>query len=412
MSADFSDKRVALVTGYYPTPVLARTLVELAKRAKATAGRLVFIFIYWWKDLPRPDFLNDLEREGVEVKELTILGPLRQGLARGWIRSPADWWAFNWKAFGEARAYFQCERFHLVLFLHIPWHSEFFLTLAARMAMVPYVGKLFTSTQLPVPLYRRLAHFLSAQMLTRVLVISPEAKWFLWYVGYLTPRYTIIRSLGVVGRQFQKSDANPQAVRQVFGVPPGAPVIGTVCRIDPVKGQKYFIETVAKLRIEFPEIRGFIVGGQYDPAEPWEKELRAQAAALGVADRVIFAGMREDVENFYAAFDVYVHPALYDLFPYSVLEAMSMELPVVATRVGGIPDMVVEGETGLLVPPKDSEALASAITRLLRDPEMRRDMGRNGRERVLANWTMDRAFADVLSCFKDILDRHPRRIYQ
>lgn len=411
MSSEFSDKRVALVTGYYPTPVLARTFIELAKRGKAAAGRLVFIFIYWWKDVPRPPFLDELERAGIEVKEFTILGPMRQGLARGWIKSPFDWFSFNWNAFGEARSYFQRERFHLVLFLHVPWHSELFLTLAARMAMTPYVVKLFTSTQLPVPIYRRLAHFLTAQMLTRALVISPEAKWFLWYVGYWTPRYSIIRSLGVVGRQFQRSDANPQAVREEFKIPPGAPVVGAVCRIDPVKGQKYFIEAVAQLKSDFPEIRGLLVGGQYDPAEPWEKELREQAAALGVADRVIFCGMREDVENFYAAIDLLVHPALYDLFPYSILEAMSMELAVVATRVGGIPDMVSPGETGILVPPKDSVALAIAMKQLLLNPDQRREMGRKGRERVLARWTMDRAFDDTLALFRDALAGHPRRLY-
>jgi len=410
-TTDFSTKRLAVVTGYYPTPVLARNFLELARRGRSTAGKFVFIFVYWWKNVPRPAFLNDLETEGVEVKEFTLMGPIRQGLQRGWIRSPWEAIQFNWKAFQEMRAYFSKEKFHLLFFLHTPWYSELMLALAARMAMVPFVMKVFTSTQFPLQPHRWLAHLFIAQLMSRIIVISPEARTLSLLVGYLTPRYTVIRSLGVAGRQFQRSDADPEKIRSEFHLQQGIPILGTVCRIDPIKGQRFFLEVLSLLKKDFPNIKGFIVGGQYDPSETWEKDLKEYAQHLGLSDTVIFTGMREDVENFYALLDVYVHPAIYDLFPFSILEAMAMELPVVASRVGGIPDMVEDGVTGFLVPPRNVHSLYTAIKKLLINPELRMEMGKKGKEKVLQNWTVDRAFSDILAFFKDCLQGVPKKSY-
>jgi glycosyltransferase involved in cell wall biosynthesis len=409
--SDFRRKRVAVVVGHFPTPVLSRLLADLMVRANATADSAAFVFIYWWKDVPRPPIVDDLLQRGLPVKEFTILGPLRQGFRYGWLNSFSEWWRFNVFAFREMRAYFADQRFTAVFTMHIPWYSELMTAVAARMAMVPFIVKVFTSTQLPLQWHRWLAHFIIARLLSRLVVITPEARAFALIVGFLTSRVSIIRSIGVVGREFSPDDADPRAVREKYGIPDSAPVIGIVARIDPVKGHDDFLNAVALLKHEFSDLHALVVGAQFDPSEPYEPRLRRLCEDRGISDSVIFTGMQWDVEHFYAAMDVLVHPAHYDVFPFTVLEASSMERAIVATRVGGIPDIVKDGETGLLVPPHHPRAVATAVARLLRDPILRDRLGKSARQFVLARWTFDRAWEDTLSFLADMLDGLPRPDY-
>ncbi len=408
---DFSTKRVAFVTGYYPTPVLARNFIELSRRAAQIAQKSVFIFVYWWKDVPRPSFLAEVESAGVEVKEISILGPLRQGLMRGWIRSPWEWFTFNVKAFRQTVEYLKGEKFHALILFHNPWFTELFISVAARFALIPAVIKFFAGTQLPLQWHRWIAHLITTPFLSRIVVVSPEARLFCLLVGFLTPRYTVIRSLGVAGRQFRLEDAHPEKIREEFSLEHKAPVIGMVARIDPVKGQRYFIQAVSQLVSRFPNLKAFVVGGQYDRSEPWEAQLKELARSLGVESSIIFTGMREDVENFYSIFDVLVHPALYDVFPFSILEGMAMKRPVVASAVGGISDMVRNGETGILVQKEDPQQLADAIARLLLNRQEAEEMGKKGYDRVMKYWTFDRAFSDALQFLSDLYEGKPKREY-
>lgn len=409
--SEFRRKRVAVVVGHYPTPVLSRLLIELMVRANETAESAVFVFVYWWKGVPRPPIVEELIRRGLPVKEFTILGPLRQGLRYGWLKSYAEWWTHNTSVFREMHAYLASQRFTAVFTMHIPWYSELMVVLAARMAMIPFVIKIFTSTQLPMQGHRWLAHLLIARFVSRIVVVTPEARRFALLVGFLTERYSVIRSVGVVGREFAPEDANPTLVRERYGIPKEAPVIGIVARIDPVKGHEDFLRAVAILAKEFPDLRALVVGAQFDPAEPHEARLQRLCDDLAISDRVVFTGMQWDVEHFYAAMDVVVHPALYDLFPFSVLEACSMERAVVATRVGGIPRMIKDGETGRLVPPRAPQEIAKAVAELLRDRALRERLGRNARQYVLARWTFDQAWNDTMKFLAHMLDGIPKKDY-
>jgi glycosyltransferase involved in cell wall biosynthesis len=150
-----------------------------------------------------------------------------------------------------------------------------------------------------------------------------------------------------------------------FGAARAAPagevsLVGTVGRLAPQKDQETLLEAAALV----PEARFVLVGdGELRP------ELERRAAELGIADRVTFTGAREDVPELLASFDVFAHPSLFEGFCLAVLEAQAAGVPVVATPVGGIPETVVDGETGLLVPTRDPTALAAAIRRLLEDRE-------------------------------------------
>jgi glycosyltransferase involved in cell wall biosynthesis len=147
---------------------------------------------------------------------------------------------------------------------------------------------------------------------------------------------------------------------------------------------QHLVEAAALLRRHAPAARVLIVGDGEERAT-----LERQAAALGLDDMVLFVGMRTDVPALLAAADVYVQPSLFEAFPVSVLEAMAVGLPVVATAVGGVPEMVAHGKSGLLVPPARPDALAAAMVQLL-DSATRTAMGASGRA-----WVEQHASTDV-----------------
>jgi glycosyltransferase involved in cell wall biosynthesis len=170
-------------------------------------------------------------------------------------------------------------------------------------------------------------------------------------------------------------------------IPEGCLVVGSVGRLHPVKGHRYLVEAWPHVRRRFPEARLLLVG----PAWPdQEKTIRDAAAGAGVSDRLVLAGLRDDVHRLLPRMDVVALPSLTEGFSNVIIEAGAAGRPVVATRVGGNPEAIVEGETGLLVPPRDPVALGDAINTLLADPERRQRMGAAARRRVHALYTVER----------------------
>jgi glycosyltransferase involved in cell wall biosynthesis len=147
-----------------------------------------------------------------------------------------------------------------------------------------------------------------------------------------------------------------------YSIPEDAQIVGVVARLESEKGHRTLLEAWPLVLAAQPRAWLLIVG------EGSERDsLEAEAASLGISDRVVFTGRREDVPAVTAALDVSVLPSYREAQGLSVLEAMALGRPVVASRVGGIPEMIEDGVSGLLVPPNDREALASAIVRLLAD---------------------------------------------
>jgi glycosyltransferase involved in cell wall biosynthesis len=187
-------------------------------------------------------------------------------------------------------------------------------------------------------------------------------------------------------------------MRRTFGVQAQGLLVGTVGRLHPQKGFASLLAAVARVRERLPAIRLLLVGGG-----ALRRDLVARAEALGLAEVVIFAGSRGDVPEILAALDLFVLPSLWEGLPNAVLEAMAAGLPVVATAAGGTPEVVVDGETGLLVPPGDVTALAEAIERLLRDPGLRRKMGEAGRKRVEGHFTIEQTVAQTVALYETLL---------
>lgn len=156
----------------------------------------------------------------------------------------------------------------------------------------------------------------------------------------------------------------------------GSPVIGAVGRFSEEKGHRYLIEAMRAVRARMPAARLVLVG--YGPLEG---ELKGRVASLGLGDAVTFAGERDSAEVL-TSFDLFVQPSLYESQGLAMLEAMAAGVPVIGTRVGGVEDVVRHGETGVLVPPADPEALARSILELAGSPPRRLEMARSAAVRV------------------------------
>lgn len=182
----------------------------------------------------------------------------------------------------------------------------------------------------------------------------------------------------------------------------GALTVGVVARLEKAKGIEWLIRAIARLAGEGwggERLRCVMVGRGSE-----EESLKALARSLGVDEQVRFAGYVPHAARLMQSWDVFVLPSIEEPFGLVCVEAMASELPVVASRVGGIPEIVKDGETGLLVPPADDEALAGALVRLAGDPELRRRLGKAGRARFLELFTVEAMAKKTLELYERALE--------
>jgi glycosyltransferase involved in cell wall biosynthesis len=171
-----------------------------------------------------------------------------------------------------------------------------------------------------------------------------------------------------------------------FAVPPDAPVVGIVAMLRPEKDHATFLRAAERLAARLPAARFFVVGEGTERAY-----LQRLAGELDLAGRVHFTGRRADVADLLSTFDACVLCSYtVETFPMAFLEAMALERPIVGTRVGGLPEMIDEGRNGFLVPPRDPEALAEALYRVVADREVARAMGRESRRLVRERFSVER----------------------
>lgn len=189
--------------------------------------------------------------------------------------------------------------------------------------------------------------------------------------------------------------ADPRAAVRALGIPDSAPVVGTVGRLEAPKGHAYLLQALARLPAR---VRAVIVGGGV-----LRERLEADAETLGVADRVVFTGFREDMLDLLQGFDVFALPSLWEGLGVVLLEAMAYGKPLVASAVGGVTDVVVPGETGLLVPREDPKALAQALARLLDDRALAQRLGAAGRARVERAFRSDVADDRFMRMYRELL---------
>jgi len=175
-------------------------------------------------------------------------------------------------------------------------------------------------------------------------------------------------------------------------------LVGTVANFYPIKGLRYFIEGAALVKQVMPEVRFAIVGDGEQRVE-----LRNLARQLDLDPEILFLGHRDNVPELLSFFNVFVLSSVAEGLPFALLEAMAAARPVVATTVGGVPELILDGQTGLLVPSKDPQALAEAVISLLKNPSRAEAMGVAARQRVLSHFTVDRMIAETEQIYRRLL---------
>jgi lipopolysaccharide/colanic/teichoic acid biosynthesis glycosyltransferase/glycosyltransferase involved in cell wall biosynthesis len=275
---------------------------------------------------------------------------------------------------------------------------------AARLAGVPVVVHTFHGHILhgyygPLMswLLRRMERML-AHLSDRIIAVSEQVKQDLVRYGVAPPEKISVIPLGFDLRPFLDNAAHRGALHRELGLTNGARLVGIVGRIFPIKNHRLFLEAAAHVAAEDWSARFVVVGdGVLRP------QMEARARSLGIAERVTFTGWRRDLHRIYPDLDVLVVSSRNEGTPVSAIEAMASGCPVVATRVGGLPDLIDDGETGHLVPSEDAPALAAAILRVLRDRDAARRMAEAACERVSERFRAERLIGDMERLYCELL---------
>lgn len=208
---------------------------------------------------------------------------------------------------------------------------------------------------------------------------------------------TVYSGIDLSGKQLTHDS---QAIRQLIGIPNGALLLGTIANLFPRKGYEVMFRALPAIVRAVPGVHYVIVGSD---ESNYADRLKRLAHELKIADRVHIVGFQDPVQPFLASLDLYVHPALMEGFGIAVVEAMAMGKAVVATTTGGLPEVVAQGETGLLVPPGDVESLAAAVVSLLEDKVRREQMGRIGRARAHEQFSLGASVMHMEQLYGELL---------
>lgn len=328
--------------------------LQLARAARARGDRVVFI------SPARGPFTRMVEDEGMPVYVVDVSRTFRLGgavqLARLLRRERVD-----------------------VLHTHTAVAANVLSRVAGRAGGAAVVSHLhienyFRPNRAARTVHRSLDN-LTARLSSRVIAVSDATRRSLLVQGYPPAIVDVVHNGIDVGAEAARQGSN---LREQLGVPEDALLVGEVARLCDVKGQRELVEAAALV----PGVHVALAGDDIEQGGAYRRMLESLAQERGVADRVHFLGYRADAGAVIDQLDVVALPSWIEGLPVVVLEAMAHAKPVVATPVGGTAELVADGETGLLVEPRDPARLAAAIEELARDAARRDAMGRAGRDRV------------------------------
>jgi glycosyltransferase involved in cell wall biosynthesis len=246
--------------------------------------------------------------------------------------------------------------------------------------------------------FRRLERAL-ARRTTRLVAVSPEVRDDLVALGVArAEKFSVIR-LGIdLDRRITSVGDDGASLRKLFGVAPDEFVVGWVGRMTAIKRVDDVLLAFQRLRERGIEARLCLVGDGPD-----REQVEQVAHDLGIARHTLFVGYQRDVAPYYSFFDAFVLPSANEGTPVVAIESLAAGRPVVATRVGGTPDVVEDGDDGMLVRVGDVDAIASALERLAHNPELRHRLGEEGRKRVVPRYRVERLVDDVDALYRELL---------
>jgi glycosyltransferase involved in cell wall biosynthesis len=242
---------------------------------------------------------------------------------------------------------------------------------------------------------------LAMQKIDCVVAVSEDIRQRVIQERKLAPEKVMTIHYGVDLEKFAPED---QALtRADIGVSGDHLVLGTVARFDYPKGHKFLINAAPGIVREFPNVRFVFVGDG-----PLRNDVERQINQLGLNDYFVLLGFRRDVKQILGLFDLFILPSLSEGLPNAVLEAMACSNPVVATAVNGVVEVVKDGETGYLVPPKNPYDIARAVIRILKSPATMKEMGTRGRERVAHHFSVEQQISKFEQLYLSLYEQKQR----
>lgn len=279
------------------------------------------------------------------------------------------------------------------------WHARRNSEMLGGLALKYLLGKrlklVFTSAS------QRHHTWISRALIARMdAVIATSAKT----AGYLERPATVILH-GIDAESFHPP-ADRAAVRAALGLPPEGALIGCFGRIRAQKGTDAFVEAMIACLATRPDARALVMGRALEKFQSFEEGLRARVREAGMEGRILFCPEVPvwEMPRWYQALDLFVAPQRWEGFGLTPLEAMACGVPVVATRVGAFEELVVEGETGFLVPPGDAPAIAQAVGRLLDDPALAAKQAQAARARIEAGFRIEGEAAAITAVYRGLLE--------
>jgi glycosyltransferase involved in cell wall biosynthesis len=250
---------------------------------------------------------------------------------------------------------------------------------------------------------RLIDRHLIARRAAAVVAVSRADQRRMSEIEHIPPEKTRFIPVGIPP---PKRSANPADLRAELGMGPDQPLIGMVGTLRPQKNYELMFRATQALKREFPGLRVAIAGAEESAEHTHGRDLQALIDELGLSDTITLLGFRTDVYDVISQIDVGAQSSDFEGSPQSVLEMMEAAKPVVATSVGGMTDMVIDGETGILVEPGDMDGLAEGVAALLRDPERAAAMGRAGQELRRREFTMEHMISLVEQLYEELWARH------
>jgi glycosyltransferase involved in cell wall biosynthesis len=255
----------------------------------------------------------------------------------------------------------------------------------------------FGNRKMNVPLwfYNKILKFLPH----RIIVLSQGLKKHILEELKVNPEKIscIMNSVDLTKLKFSKES---EEIKKELNISANTKIIGCVGKMIFLKGYQYLVDSAKEILQQFPDVKFILVGDGNQ-----RKVLEQKVKEYGIQKNFIFLGEREDTIKILKAFDIFVHPSLSEGLPRVVMEAQGLKIPVIATSIGGTPEVVKDGKTGILIPPKNSTALSKAMISLLKDDKKREQMGEIGRETIEEKFSHIRMINETESLFLQLLNR-------
>jgi glycosyltransferase involved in cell wall biosynthesis len=298
------------------------------------------------------------------------------------------------------------EQVHLV-HTHTMVPGDVLARIAARLAGIPIISHIHAyrafSQRPTVRTVQRLLDNATARLTAAIIAVSEALRTSLIEQGYPASRIWVIHN----GVQVECLPTQEQCleIRRELGFQPTDRLVAVIGRVSPAKGIRELVLAAPQVLECVPSAHFLVIGEDVESEGQFRRNLERQVMELGINRHFHFLGHHPNAARLMHALDLFVLPSWIEGLPITILEAMAAAKPVIATPVGGVPELVVDGETGILIPPQDVRALADAIIQLLENPELRTEMGQRVYERVRAQFSLSQMLEQVFDVYQHVMCR-------